>query len=666
MTSSSVLPRERRGDWLSLLESHAAELGEKPALVFLEDGLVETGARSYAQLATNARRIAARLQSRGIDRGPVLLFYPQGLEFVDAFFGAIFAGAVPVPAFAPNAHRENFRRMESIVRDSGAGAIMTDAASATILRGWAAESPTVAAPEIIETDGQPAAEPPAWRRPDVSADGVAFMQYTSGSTSTPKGVVVSHANLLANAKLLASFYRQDASSTFVSWVPIYHDLGLIGNILFSLYLGAKCVAMAPETFVRNPLNWLNAIHAYRATISFAPTFAYDYSVPYAKALAPEQLDFRSWDVAVIGAEPVYRGTIERFSRAFAPFGFRQTSFQCAYGLAESTLMIVTTPHGTGPVFKTVDASALERDQIVETTSEDPADCRSVVSSGLVGAEHRAAVVDPRTRQRCPDLRVGEVWLSGPSITAGYFRNPAGTHEGFENRLDDDPAVTYLRSGDLGFLENGQLYITGRMKDVIIVNGANHYPQDVEQTVCAADPALRPGCAAAFALVENEREQVVAVAEVRKQFIDGLDAPAVFKRIARQVEAVHRLSLRDIVLVPPGHLSKTSSGKTQRQLMKERYASGDLAAIARMQPAREEAPADDAARIALRNWIHFTIAELAGMAITAVDLDNHITQVGMDSVKVVNFLGRAAAHLGVADTELRPWEFDSVNAWIATL
>lgn len=665
MTSGSALPLELHDDWMSLLESHAAELGEKPAFVFLEDGLVESGSRSFAQLAANAHRIGAQVQSRGFDHGPILLFYPQGLEFVDAFFGAMFAGAVPVPAFAPNAHRENFRRMESIVRDSGAGAIMTDADSARILRGWAAESATLAALEIVETDGLPGDAVPAWRRPHLTSDGVAFMQYTSGSTSTPKGVQVSHANLLANAELLKEFYRQDATSTFVTWVPIYHDLGLIGNILFSLYLGAKCVAMAPETFVRNPLNWLNAIHTYRATISFAPTFAYDYSLPYAKALSPEQVDFRSWQVAVIGAEPIYQRTIENFSRTFAPFGFRQSNFQCAYGLAESTLMVVTTPHATGPLFKRVDAYALERGEARETASEAPGDYRSVVSSGLAGTGHRVAVVDPQRRTRCPDLQVGEVWLSGPSITAGYFRNPAGTHDAFENYLDD-PSVKYLRSGDLGFLENGQLYITGRMKDVIIVNGANHYPQDVEQTVCAADPALRPGCAAAFSLVENEREQVVVAAEVRKQSIQTLDAPAVFKRIALAVEAIHRLPLRDIVLVPPGDLSKTSSGKTQRQLMKQRYTAGDLKVIARLSPVREEAPVDDPARVALRNWVHFTIAEIAGVAITAVDMNNHITQVGMDSVKMVSFLGKTAARLGVADTDLKPWEFESVNEWITAL
>jgi len=449
------------------------------------------------------------------------------------------------------------------------------------------------------------------------------------------------------------------------WVPLYHDLGLIGNILFSLYVGSHCVVMAPETFLRSPLNWLNAISKYKADISFAPTFAYDYSLRYAKELSPDIVDLRHWRVAVVGAEPIYQGTLERFSKSFAHLGFSINNFHCAYGLAESTLMVVTTPYRQGPKFKRLDAAHLEQGIAQETISDNPREYRTVVSSGVAGADHSVVIVDPHTAQRCPDGQVGEIWLSGPCITKGYFQNETATADMFSVQIEGFAGKSFLRTGDTGFIDQGELYPTGRIKDLIIINGANHYPQDIEQTAFLADPTLRIGCAAAFSIVSEDAERLVVTVEVRKEVAETLNAQQVITNVMTKVRDIHGLVPHDLLLIPAGTLSKTSSGKIQRQLTKKRYLNGEIPVIAQF---REEPPAvqESPELVDLRNWIQFILAEAIGKPIGAIRLENHVTQVGIDSVKVVAILDKVAARIGVDIKELKPWEFDSIDGWIVSL
>ncbi len=655
-------------DWVRLLEARAQSRGSDPAFTFLDRSGEEIDRRTYRELYDRARDIAVHLQSRDGDIGQVVLFYPQGMSFLDGFFGAMFAGGVPVPAFAPDTVRNNVRRLESIVADSGARVILTDSASAELLREWGETSDAIAALRIVETDSIAIGQSDAWQLPDRSWDDVAFLQYTSGSTGTPKGVIVSHGNLLAMTKMLSGFYAVDAESTFVSWVPLYHDLGLIGNVLFSVFNGAHCVMMAPESFVRAPLTWLRAISHYRANISFAPTFAFGFSLRHIAKLDASELDLSCWKTAVIGAEPIYPTTIEMFSKAAAKFGFRREAFQCAYGLAESTLMVVTTPHASGAIITELDAHALERGAAQDVVGSSSRDVRRLVSSGVPGPGHTAAIVDPTTGKECPDGTIGEIWLSGPCICKGYFRNEDATRAMFENFLPGAPHEgPFLRSGDLGFIRDGQLYFTGRAKEIIIVAGANHYPQDIEMTAFSASKLLRPGCAAAFAVQSEDEEAMVIVHEIRDPAADEATIASAMRSIGAAIREAHGLSAHDIVFIPPGTLPKTSSGKIQRTLMRQRYLDGSLDAIARLRataPVVETAgTTTDATTRAFRNWVQFTLADLVGVELAKIDLGQHVTNLGLNSLKVVSFLAQASDRLGVPEKQLKPWDHDTVDAWI---
>lgn len=650
-------------DWVSIIESRAAADPAKQAFLFLDGNGLETDKRTYAELSKRARAVAALLRKRGCAAGAVLLFYPQGLDFVDGFFGTMYAGGVPVPAFSPNAHRTNVHRLEAIIRDSGAEYILTDTVSAGIIRTWAEDSAPIKGLNVIETNRIATEEGSVWEQPVLGPSDTAFLQYTSGSTGLPKGVMVSQGNLLANAALLQGFYGADADSVFLMWVPIYHDLGLIGNVFFSLYLGARCVMMAPESFVRWPLLWLRSIQAYRATISFAPNFAYDLASRHSGKSEADGLDLSSWKTAVIGAEPIYHGTIERFVKAYGSKGFDRARFQCAYGLAESTLMVVTTGRAEGVRCLMADSRALENGNFKESHSSSPRDFRALVSSGKAGAGHSVAIIDPATARPLGENRVGEILLNGPSITQGYYKNSAQTAAVFGIRIGDEEG--FLRTGDLGFLHGGELYVTGRSKDLLIINGANHYPQDIEQTAYSSHAGLRPGCAAAFSIVHEDSERVVITAEARIPEGGIPDPGEIFAGISRAVREVHGLGLHEIVLIKPSTLSKTSSGKIQRQTMKRRYLDGHLAIAARsLKPLPD--PGSLPGPVHLQNAIHYAIAKASGLPLMQLPLDRHITQLGLDSVKIVGLLGELSREHSIPEAGLKPWEYDTVQAWIVSL
>lgn len=653
-----------QNDWIDVLESKAHDLKDKRAFVFLEDEGRVADVRTFGQLAENAKAIAATFDAPSFRGTPVVLFISQGIQFVDAFFGVIYAGGIPVPAFAPHAHRDNSARMEAIVRDCGAKHIVVDRAGFALVDEWKGSSDILSEAELIDLDAIPAQRQEPWVCPGIERSDVAFLQYTSGSTGTPKGVMVTNHNLLENMALLKGFYAQDSDSIFVSWVPLYHDLGLIGNTLFPISLGATCVMMSPETFIKNPRNWLNAISTYQATISFAPTFAYEFSTRCLPELEEDALDLTSWRVAVIGAEPIYKEAMDRFSSAFAKFGFQGDRFQAAYGLAESTLMVVTTPRSSAPNVIKVDLRKLEQGIAQETNREEPNEYRWAVCSGVKNDSHEIAVIEPGTGKPCADGQVGEVWLSGPCIAKGYFRNPEKTTETFKNRVQGRQPASFLRTGDLGFMKGDELYITGRSKDLIIVNGANYYPQDIEYSTWSADGRLRRGCAAAFGVQDNAGEKVIVTVEVRDPEVAKAEAESIFTNVTKSVEYRDSIPLHDVVLLEKGGVAKTSSGKIQRQLMKKRYESGRLKMVANMRhQERQQKPSGNTA---LRNWIHFTIASLAEVPIAEIDLSKHITRLGLDSLKIVRFITAVSEYCQIPEDKLTPWSHSSTDEWVAHL
>ncbi|HEV7786800.1 MAG TPA: fatty acyl-AMP ligase, partial [Thermoanaerobaculia bacterium] len=429
------------------------------AFTFLDEAGAATDL-SYADLDRRALAIAARLQELGGAGQRALLLYPPGLEFVAAFLGCLYGGVVAVPAYPPTSER-TLPRLLAIAQDARPVLALTTSARLDKLQTLAARLPGFDSLAWVETDRIAADLAGAWRDPQPGPDTLAFLQYTSGSTAAPKGVMVSHGNLFHNEEMIRRAFGQSADSVIVGWLPLYHDMGLIGNVLQPLYLGAHCILQTPATFLQRPLSWLAAISRYRATTSGAPNFAYDLCVRRIGAEQRAGLDLASWEVAFNGAEPVRPDTLERFAAAFAPQGFRRKAFYPCYGLAEATLFVSGGGKGALPVVEAAGA-------------------RGLVGCGRPWMDQRLAVVDPESGRPVSDGQEGEIWISGPSVAQGYWGQPEATERDFRARLAGDPADAgegpFLRTGDLGFLRGGELFVTGRLKDLIIVRGRNHYPQ----------------------------------------------------------------------------------------------------------------------------------------------------------------------------------------------
>ena len=500
-----------------------------------------------------------------------LLVFPPGLEFIVAFFGCLIAGVIAVPMMMPR--RQSARDASAaIIANCEPAVALTSAAFANRqdLQARFAREGLQWLP--VELDVPPVATPdrPAAPQPHD----IAFLQYTSGSTSEPKGVAVSHANLLANLEMIRCALGNTDQSTYVNWVPLYHDMGLILNTLQTLYVGSLCVLMAPNAFTQRPLNWLRAIHDYRAEVACSPNFGYDLCVSRYRADQMQGIDLSCWKVALNGAEPVHAETIDRFIETFAGHGFDADAAYPAYGMAEATLLISAAgrarPHAPA-VAASRHRSAMRRRQ-------------PLVGCGRALVNEQIAIVDPDRRTRLAPHQVGEIWVHGPNVARAYWNNPEATEAELNAAIAGEDSARWLRTGDLGFLdEAGELYVTGRIKDLIIIRGINHYPQDIERTVQAAHPALRPNCGAAFSVADERGEEtLVIVQEIERTERNRID-PAEMKGLIREsVTEQHELFARHIVLIRPGALPKTTSGKIQRSLARRLWLDGnfeDLAADA---------------------------------------------------------------------------------------
>ena len=481
---------------------------DKQAYIFLQDGEVESGHINYRELDKKARVIASHLQSFKEERA--LLLYHSGIEFITAFFGCLYAGVIAVPVYPPR-RNQKLSRLLAIVNDAQPKVALTNTSILTdIEQKWTDDAQLaqlkLIATDIIERQNQD------FIPITPTSDSLAFLQYTSGSTGTPKGVMISHGNLLHNAQTTYQFMEHSAESKFVTWLPMYHDMGLIGGILQPLYGGFSCIIMPPTSFLQRPYRWLQAISKYKGTTSGGPNFAYDLCV---RKITPEQkitLDLSSWDVAFNGAEPVRHETLERFAEAFVECGFRKEAFYPCYGMAETTLMISGVDKATSPIVKVVQKSALESSRVVESSIEN-GDVYHFVSCGLVIPEQKVVIANPETLKSCSKDEIGEIWVSGSSVGQGYWNRDRDTRETFDAYLSDTGEGPFLRTGDLGFLQSGELFITGRAKDLIIIRGRNLYPQDIELTAERSHPSLRAGASAAFTVLVNNEDKLVVVQEL---------------------------------------------------------------------------------------------------------------------------------------------------------
>jgi acyl-CoA synthetase (AMP-forming)/AMP-acid ligase II len=556
-----------------LLARRAAENPDGQAFAYVPEREGPRVTLTYCELEMRARATSAGLSRQTIPGDRAILLFPPGLDFIVAFFGCLAAGVIAVPLMVPR---------RTAARDSST-AILKNCTPRVVLTSrdlWDGR------PDLKEkfdgtnflwmvVDASDNALPPELEVPAPGPDDIALLQYTSGSTSSPKGVMVSHANIIANLEMIRLCMSNPARATSVSWVPLYHDMGLMMGVMQPLYLGGLSVLLAPAAFMRRPLNWLQEIHANRAALTSSPNFAFDLCVSRLQPGMMRGIDLSCCQLALNGAEPVQADTIERFTRAFAPYGFDPGAMYPGYGLAEATLLVSGGRRGAEPIRRRVSRDGLRNDLV--TARLDDAEAQWVVASGQCVPGARIAIVDPETSRQVPALSVGEVWVSGPSIARGYWHDPDATAATFEARIAGDSSEPWLRTGDLGFLDpDGALFLTGRIKDLIIIRGMNHYPQDIERTVQDSHPALRRDCGAAFSVTdETGAERLVVVQEVERTQRMHLDIEPLLRTIREAVTTAHEISVHTITLIRPASLPKTTSGKIQRSVARRLWLENGL-------------------------------------------------------------------------------------------
>ena len=664
---------------VDLLHERARASGEKPAFIYLgADSANVDGEQhaplTYGQLHQRAKAIAAELQSLIEPGERAVLLFPPGLDFIAAFFGCLYAGVIAVPAAIPSRNRLT-TLVESIFQASKPAVVLSTTAHIELAaRTYAASSGLskcrwIAVDQICDTRQE------AWRDPQVSGRQIAFLQYTSGSTSEPKGVMLSHHQLLYNASLVQKAFHTNPEILGVFWLPLYHDMGLIGGVIQPIYCGGSSTLIAPTAFLQRPSIWLETISRTRATISGGPDFAYDLCARKVSAEERSRLDLSSWDLAFIGAERVRPQTAERFIAAFSGCGFRREALFPCYGLAEATLLVSGGPRQAPPVVLAVDSESLTRNEIEITTAEDDACHLMACGENLPG--QRILIVNPQSCLRLVDGRIGEIWVQGPSVASGYFENPQATDATFCAWRADIGEGPFLRTGDLGFLCDGQLYVTGRLKNLIIIRGRNHYPEDIEHTIQSAYDGLRAGYCAAFSVEVDNRDQLVVVQEIEPRHRD-LDTVSAIRAIRAVIAGRHELEVHAVVLVKAGNVPNTSSGKTRRAACRERYLQGELEIVAAWEASQDEVASDlaeDSLDLAPREvpaaeieaWLVDRIMARLRLAPGDVKITTPFLELGMGSLDAVEIAAALERWLGRRLSPTAIYNYPTIAAlahWLA--
>ncbi|MEM8827845.1 MAG: MupA/Atu3671 family FMN-dependent luciferase-like monooxygenase [Cyanobacteria bacterium P01_G01_bin.19] len=555
---------------VDLLHYRAQERPDRQAYIFLQDGETESGMITYGELERQARAIATQLQSYRGERA--LLLYPSGLEFITAFFGCLYAGIIAVPVYPPR-RNQKLSRLLAIANDAQAKlALTTSSILPDVEKRWSLE-PGLAQLKLLAIDTIEA-DSTEFLPPTINPESLAFLQYTSGSTGIPKGVMVNHGNIIHNQQSIHQAFGHGEQSIVVGWLPLFHDMGLIGNVLQPLYGGFTSILMPPVAFLMKPIRWLKAIAKYRATTSGGPNFAYDLCVKKIKSEQLTELDLSSWDLAFNGAEPIRAETLKQFTNKFTSCGFNHNAFYPCYGMAETTLFTTGGNKAQKPVIRGVKAADLEQNLVVETDIFQSGS-RTIVGCGRPYADTKVIIVNPNSLTRCQPDQVGEICVGSESVAAGYWNRPQATQKTFQNSLKGTDETPFLRTGDLGFFSEGELFVTGRLKDLIILRGRNYYPQDIELSVEKSHPALRANCGAAFTVEVESEERLVVVQEVERTYVRRLNLDEVVEAINQAISIEHELAIDTIVLLKPGSIPKTSSGKIQRRACKQKFLDRSL-------------------------------------------------------------------------------------------
>jgi acyl-CoA synthetase (AMP-forming)/AMP-acid ligase II/acyl carrier protein len=615
------------------------------AFTFLIDGDVEHPVHlTYGELDERARQTAECIRaSVEPSHQPVLLLFHPGLEVVAALFGCFYSGAIAVVPDFPR-RRSSLSTIESIIDDAGVAVGLT--ARLAEIETYLERSEKLkrlrwlSLEEIIRSPLPTNADAPA-----IPPDSIAVLQYTSGSTGRPKGVMVSHGNIVHNSAIIKRRFLQTESSRTVFWVPPSHDMGLVGGVFQPLYAGYPGTFMPPLSFMQRPARWLHAISALRATTSAAPNFAYDLCIRKTTPAQRDSLDLSTWVVAINGAEPIQAHTIERFSEFFAPCGFQRDAFCPSYGLAEATLVVSGEKKDLPPTIGQIPTANHGREYSV------------LVGCGGAAQDHKVVIVDPELRLPCKPGEVGEIWLAGGSVAQGYWDRMEETEAAFGAYLSNSGEGPFLRTGDLGCVFNEELFITGRLKDVIIVRGVNYSPYAIEQTVARCHPSLRPSCGAAFMVQADRAERLVVIHELERSFLRTVAPQEVFNAIQHAVAEEHGLEVQSIVLLRTASLPKTITGKTKRQTCREGYLNGSLNAVAHWSiDASGHVGADNASvepipsvgmcrEQALRVWLVQKLSQRLNVPAMEIDVRRPFAEYGFDSAAVVGLAGDLEDYLG---------------------
>ncbi len=558
---------------VQLLRHRAEHHPDRVAYTFLADGETETASLTYGMLDRQARAIAALLQSCCVPGEHALLLYPSGLEFIAAFFGCLYAQVLAVPVYPPRQHHR-LSRLEAIASNAQATVVLTTTSLLADRQSRNSEPLLLASLKWRSTDDIDLHWALEWREPNLSNSTLAFLQYTSGSTGVPKGVMVSHGNLLHNSALIHRCFEHTPNSRALVWLPLYHDMGLIGGVIQPLYGGFPSMLIPPEVFIKKPSCWLQSISRYRVTSSGGPNLGFELCLI---RITPEQrasLDLSCWDVAFTGAEPIRKNTLERFSEIFKPCGFRPESFYPCYGMAEATLLISGGVKAHPPIIYPAQGEALAENRAVFAPAELPG-IKHIVGCGRSWLDRTMIIVNPDSLIPCSPSQVGEIWISSPSVAQGYWNQPSETEKIFRAYLADTGEGPFLRTGDLGFISEGELFVTGRLKDLIIILGRNYYPQDIELTVEQSHPALRPGGGAAFSVEVENREKLVVVQEVERSYLRKLNGAEAIAAIRHAITEGHGLPIHAVLLLKTASLPKTSSGKVKRSACKTMFLNMSL-------------------------------------------------------------------------------------------
>jgi acyl-CoA synthetase (AMP-forming)/AMP-acid ligase II len=556
------------------------------ASTLLKDGEEPSSSETFASLDRKARAVAAALQRRLAPGSRVLLLFPPGNEFLAAFWGCLYGGfvSVPVPPPHPTRLHQTVGRLLSIIKDCDATVALTTAPIVGMIQSAfqheATRIPGLSALAWLAAEELSAQSPDDWKETPITPETLTHLQYTSGSTSEPKGVMICHGNMMHNLHFITRRFLPAEIEARGTWLPNFHDMGLVDGLLHPTFVGVPNYIIPSLSFLQRPARWLQMVSRYRIGMSGGPNFGYELCN---QRITDEELtgvELSSWVTAYNGAEPVRQETIERFLARFQPYGLRPDAMRPCYGMAETTLMITGVKHSTLSTFLALDAKSLQEDNAQETGSSDPSEVRRVVGCGRAGEDGSLLIVDPLSLLPCAEGQIGEIWTSSASNALGYWKREEDTKTAFQATPAGGEGH-FLRTGDLGFLRKGELFITGRLKDLIIVRGRNHYPQDIEWTTDRCHPSIRRGCVAVFSIDRDGEERVIVLAEFDRRALGG-EAVAEIKGIQQQIRTAitqeHGVTAHDIVFIAPGTIPKTSSGKVQRQLSKKNYLGGKLERI----------------------------------------------------------------------------------------